>query len=64
MKQISRRTMLGTGAAMVAAPALADGCPVGLPQQHHKGPLVFMNYDQVELDASYNRSITNLSLPK
>jgi arylformamidase len=54
MKQISRRTMLGTAAAMVAAPAFADGCPVG-PPQHHKGPLVFMDYDQLELDASYDQ---------
>src|SRR5262249_60034131 len=54
MKQISRRTMLGTAAAMAATPAFADGCPVG-PPQHHKGPLVFMNYDQLELDASYDQ---------
>src|SRR5262245_26928526 len=54
MKQISRRTMLGTAAAMAATPAFADGCPVG-PPQHHKGPLVFMDYDQLELDASYDQ---------
>jgi arylformamidase len=54
MKQISRRAMLGTAAAMAATPALADGCQVG-PPQHHKGPLVFMNYDQLELDASYDQ---------
>lgn len=54
MKQISRRTMLGTAAMMVATPALADGCQVG-PPQHHKGPPVFMEYDQLELDASYDQ---------
>ena len=54
MKQISRRTILGTAAAMVATPAFADGCQVG-PPQHHKGPLVFMDYDQLELDASYDQ---------
>ena len=54
MKQISRRTMLGTAATMVATPVLADGCQVG-PPQHHKGPLVFMDYDQLELDASYDQ---------
>src|SRR5262249_24880660 len=54
MKQISRRTILGTAAAMAATPALAEGCQVG-PPQHHKGPLVFMNYDQLELDASYDQ---------
>ena len=54
MKLMSRRTMLGTTAAMVATPAFADGCQVG-PPQHHKGPLVFMDYDQLELDASYDQ---------
>ena len=55
MKQFSRRSMLGTAAFMAStAPAFAQGCPVG-PPQHHKGPLVFMDYDQVELDASYDQ---------
>jgi arylformamidase len=54
MQQISRRTMLGTAVAMAATPALAEGCQVG-PPQHHKGPLVFMDYDQLELDASYDQ---------
>src|SRR3979409_1424252 len=36
---ISRRTVLATTA----------------PRAHHKGPLVFMDYDQVELDASYDQ---------
>src|SRR5262245_5266452 len=54
MKQISRRTMLGTAATLVATPAFAEGCPVG-PPQHHKGPLVFMDYDQLDLDASYDQ---------
>src|SRR5262249_46704601 len=54
MKQISRRAMLGTAATMVTTAAFAEECPVG-PPQHHKGPLVFMDYDQVELDASYDQ---------
>ena len=54
MKKISRRTIFGTAAAMVATPAFAEGCPVG-PPQHHKGPSVFMDYDQLELDASYDQ---------
>src|SRR6516164_5513810 len=54
MKEISRRTILGTAATMLATPTLADGCQVG-PPQHHKGPLVFMDYDQLELDASYDQ---------
>jgi arylformamidase len=52
---ISRRTMLATTVAMAATPALAEGCQVG-PPQHHKGPLVFMDYDQLELDASYDQA--------
>jgi arylformamidase len=52
----SRRTMIGAlGAAAVAAPALAEECRIG-PLPHEKGPLVFMNYDQVELDAAYDQS--------
>ena len=54
MKQISRRAMLGTAAVMAATPAFADGCQVG-PPQHHRGPLVFMDYDQLELDAAYDQ---------
>src|SRR5690349_5276487 len=54
MTHISRRTMLGTAAAMATMPALAEGCRVG-PPEHHKGPLVFMDYDQLELDASYDQ---------
>lgn len=51
---VSRRMVLGAGAALAASPALADGCPIG-PPPHHKGPAVFMDYDQVELDASYDQ---------
>jgi arylformamidase len=54
MKQISRRAVLGTAAALATTPALAEGCPIG-PPAHHKGPLVFMDYDQLELDASYDQ---------
>ena len=46
--------MLATTVAMAATPALAEGCQVG-PPQHHKGPLVFLDYDQLELDASYDQ---------
>ena len=54
MKEISRRGILGTAAAMMTTPAFAEECEVG-PPQHHKGPLVFMDYDQLELDASYDQ---------
>src|SRR5262249_60119911 len=33
------------------APALAQECQIG-PRPQEKGPLVFLNYDQVELDAA------------
>jgi arylformamidase len=53
--QISRRTILGAAATLAATPALAVECHIG-PPEHQKGPLVFMNYDQVELDAAYDQS--------
>jgi arylformamidase len=55
-RMISRRTMLAGAATIAATPALAEGCQVG-PPPHPKGPLVFMDYDQVELDASYNQEV-------
>jgi arylformamidase len=36
------------------SPALAEECRLG-PPPHHKGPPVFLDYDQVELDASYDQ---------
>jgi arylformamidase len=50
---LTRRTMLASGAAMIAAPALAD-CPIG-PPKHDKGPLVWLDMDQVEIDAAYDQ---------
>jgi arylformamidase len=52
--RVSRRTMLAATAAMAASPALAEECRLG-PPPHHKGPPVFMDYDQIELDASYDQ---------
>ena len=52
---ISRRTMLSAGAAVVASPALAAECRIG-PPPHDKGPRVWMDLDQVELDADYDQS--------
>ncbi len=54
-KKLSRRTVLGAAAAMAAAPALAEECRLG-PPPHEKGLRVFMDYDQVELDAAYDQS--------
>jgi arylformamidase len=54
-KQITRRMVLGSAATMAVAPALAEECRIG-PPPHEKGPLVFRDYDQVELDAAYDQS--------
>src|SRR6266436_2129004 len=59
--ELTRRTVLGTAVAVtMAAQASATettsaGCRIG-PAPHPKGPLVFMNYDQIELDAAYDQS--------
>ena len=53
---ITRRTMRGTAAAAMATPAVAQSCEIG-PPKHEKGPLVFMDYDQVELDAAYKQEL-------
>ena len=52
---MSRRSILGSAAAMITAPALAQECGLG-PPPHHKGPTVFMDYDQLELDAVYDQA--------
>jgi len=62
-RKITRRTMLGAAATIAAVPAMAEECRVG-PPPHHKGPLVFMDYDQVELDASYDKRSTSRSLAR
>ncbi len=56
--QLSRATALATAAvlALGARPAAAaDACRVG-PPEHPQGPSVFLNYDQIELDAAYDQS--------
>ena len=52
---ISRRSLLGTAAVMAATPALAEECRIG-PPPHEKGAKVWMDMDQVELDASYDQA--------
>ena len=51
----TRRAVLGSTAALAASPAVAQGCLVG-PPPHQKGARVFLDYDQVELDASYDQN--------
>jgi arylformamidase len=55
-KRFSRRAALGGIGALVAAPALAEECRVG-PPPHAKGPLAWMDLDQIELDAAYDQSV-------
>ncbi len=52
---LTRRTLLAAAASLTAAPALAEECRLG-PPPHEQGPIVFMNYDQVQLDAAYDQS--------
>src|ERR1700758_3154542 len=52
---ISRRPLLGPAAAVAATPASAEECRIG-PPPHEKGPKVWMEMDQVELDAAYDQS--------
>jgi arylformamidase len=54
-RKITRRTALASAAAVVAMPALAEECRIG-PPPHEKGTRVFMDYDQVELDAAYDQA--------
>ena len=51
---LSRRSMLGSATALIAAPAAAQECRLG-PPEHHRGPNVFLDYDQLELDAAYDQ---------
>ena len=52
---ISRRAMMGTAAAIASTPALAQVCQVG-PPAHAKGPKVWLDMDQVELDTAYDQT--------
>jgi arylformamidase len=54
---MSRRMILSAAAgayALAQERAVAQQCPLG-PPQHEKGPRVFLDYDQVELDSAYNQ---------
>src|SRR5262245_40294947 len=56
---ITRRSLLGTAAVVAAGPALAQmpappTCLIG-PPPHDKGPRIWLDMDQVELDAAYDQ---------
>jgi arylformamidase len=53
---ISRRNLFGAAAvALTAAKASAEACAIG-PPAHEKGPKVWMDMDQVELNVAYDQS--------
>jgi len=55
---LTRRMILsatGATAAIASMPVLAEECRFG-PPPHEKGPAVWMDMDQIELDAAYDQS--------
>jgi arylformamidase len=59
VQPITRRSLLGAAAVVAAGPALAQtpappACLIG-PPPHDKGPRVWLDMDQVELDAAYDQ---------
>jgi arylformamidase len=53
---VTRRVALGAAAAMAATPALSENCRIG-PPVHAQGPRVWLDMDQMELDAAYDQSV-------
>ena len=53
----SRRTMILTAAGAACAGVAAAQEKVLGPPPHKKGPKVFLDYDQVELDAAYDQTV-------
>jgi arylformamidase len=58
-RPITRRSLLGAATVLATAPVQAQTtaarCPIG-PPPHAFGPRVWMDMDQVELDAAYDQS--------
>ena len=57
-RKLTRRATLGAigaSSGLFASSAIASECSIG-PAPHTKGPLVWMDMDQAELDASYDQS--------
>jgi arylformamidase len=59
VQPVTRRSLLGAAAVVAAGPALAQTpapptCLIG-PPPHDKGPHVWLDMDQVELDAAYDQ---------
>src|SRR6266545_4524388 len=52
---ITRRTVVGAVVGTAVTPSIAQECRVGVPP-HSPGPRVWMESDQVELDAAYEQT--------
>jgi arylformamidase len=59
MPQLTRRTLLAGAAIMAGNAALAQGAPPAppAPAARAKGPLVWLDLDQKELDDAYDQSV-------
>ena len=57
--KLTRRTFVKSAAAVALASAAGGKTRVttGAPTQSAKGPLVYLDYDQAELDAAYDQSV-------
>jgi arylformamidase len=53
---VTRRAILGSAAALATAPAFGQAPAVPGATPRPKGPRVFLDYDQAELDAAYDQS--------
>jgi arylformamidase len=51
---VDRRCVLAGAVASLSTPAWAESCRVG-PPQHERGPNVWLDMDQVEIDAAYDQ---------
>ena len=54
--RITRRQALGSAVSLLAAEAVYAQRNLG-PPPHEHGPKVFLDYDQVELDAMYDQTV-------
>jgi arylformamidase len=54
-QRITRRATIGTLIGAAATPAMAEECRFGVPP-HERGPRVWLDSDQVELDGAYEQT--------
>ncbi len=59
---LSRRALVAGAVALTATPALAQRCPA-TPPPRVKGPLVWLDMDQHELDEAYDQSVYAFNQP-